>query len=214
MNAGERLDTIAKTLTVASTALYLLGYIDLGIFLSAVAAAAAMMSTLLVHRMGRTLKRLARIERDVIIHSLQGVRVSSSSCGVCRHPQRQAIDEMLSAGEVLDTVLEKFPELSRRSLAAHRSRHLAFYGRPASTTAEELENLLSKLKNLYDQLETMTSLHPPEELPTRDYLATVNTRLDIIARIKDVLVSLEKLKPSAEQKDLSALLQQLVEEKT
>ncbi|MCS7137229.1 MAG: hypothetical protein NZ941_02540 [Candidatus Caldarchaeum sp.] len=207
MNFGGNLDTAAKTLTIASTALYLLGYIDAGAFLSAVAAAAALMSTLLIHRMGRTLKKLARGE--TIIHRLQGA--SKTSCTVCRHPQREAIDSLLQAGENLDNVLEKFPEVSRRSLAAHR-RHLQPAEKPAENTVEELEDLLTKLKNLYDQLETLTT--QLEEMPTREFLASVNTRLDIIARMKDILITLEKLRPSSESQDLSTLLQQLVEEKT
>ncbi|MCS6770243.1 MAG: hypothetical protein NZ570_07410, partial [Candidatus Caldarchaeum sp.] len=105
----------------------------------------------------------------------------------------------------------KFPEVSRRSLAAHR-RHLQPAEKPAENTVEELEDLLTKLKNLYDQLETLTT--QLEEMPTREFLASVNTRLDIIARMKDILITLEKLRPSSESQDLSTLLQQLVEEKT
>ncbi|MEM4383594.1 MAG: hypothetical protein QXU44_06030 [Candidatus Caldarchaeum sp.] len=209
----EWLDTSAKILTIASTILYMLGYIDLGVFLSAVAAAATLMSTLLLHRMGKTIKNLSRSDKTVVIHSLQGdVKIASQTCQVCRHPERAEIDSMLSKGLSFESILEKYPTLSRKSLSVHRSRHVTQPPRKQQGIVEELENLLSKLKDLYEQLELMAGEKAVENMAMRDFLASVNARLDIIAKIKDVLMALEKLKPSTEATDISALLQQLVGE--
>ncbi|MEM4288012.1 MAG: hypothetical protein QXV97_04315 [Candidatus Caldarchaeum sp.] len=213
MRLREMLDTSAEILTIISTVLYVLGYIDLGVFVSTVAAAAALMSTLLLHRMGKTIKRLARSDKTFIVHSLQGaVKTASQTCQVCHHPDRQEIDSMLSQGYGFENILEKYPALSRTSLIIHSSKHLTQSMKTPQGTVEELENLLAKLKNLYDQLEIIAGEQDVEKISARDFLAFVNARLDIIAKIKDVVLSLEKLKPSKETKDLSTLLQQLVEQ--
>jgi hypothetical protein len=57
LNPAAALDLAAKTLTLASTALYLLGYIDAGTFLSLITAAATLISTLIIHRMGENNSR-------------------------------------------------------------------------------------------------------------------------------------------------------------
>jgi hypothetical protein len=58
LNPAAALDLAAKTLTLASTALYLLGYIDAGTFLSLITAAATLISTLIIHRMGKQFTQL------------------------------------------------------------------------------------------------------------------------------------------------------------
>jgi hypothetical protein len=63
LNPAAALDLAAKTLTLASTALYLLGYIDAGTFLSLITAAATLISTLIIHRMGKTIHAAAQRRR-------------------------------------------------------------------------------------------------------------------------------------------------------
>lgn len=165
MMAAEFLDYLAKFLTVVSTVLYLLGYIEFGVFLSAVAAAAALMSTVLIHRMGKTLKRLAAYRRKTFLHRM-----------------KKADDELTS------------------------------YESPAQPR-EILEKLLYSLLKIHQQLEEVAAEKMAAKTPARDILAISKARLEVVAKIKDVVIALEKVRPSEGEKDFSDLLRELVEQK-
>ncbi len=203
MRLAGVLDLAAKSLTIASTTLYLLGYIDAGTFLSLVTAAATLISTLALHRVGRAFRAAARrrwagfAERQV-----EGVQ----PCPVCIHPSRAVIEELLEAGVQPERVAERFTGLGRAVLIQHMGAHVDRRGMDA---VGELRQLLVRLKHLYASLD----LYMENGLKPREYIAAVNAKLDIIARIKDVTLSIERLRQAAGEKDLTTLLQQLVEEK-
>ncbi len=48
-----------------------------------------------------------------------------ASCVACRHPDGEAIDRALRAGDTLDSIVEKFGEISRSGLSRHKARHLS-----------------------------------------------------------------------------------------
>lgn len=160
MTTAETLDLLAKTLTIISTTLYLLGYIDVGVFLSAIAAAAALMSTILITRMGATLKRYTSTKR---MHRLQALQTST--------------DEPVKR-----------------------------------TSVEELEKMLNSLFRIHEQLEAIAEEKIGGKTPAREILALAKARLEVVAKIKDIIVTLEKLRPTAEEKDFTELLRKLVDE--
>ncbi|MCS6783801.1 MAG: hypothetical protein N3H84_01795 [Candidatus Caldarchaeum sp.] len=161
MNVAEAFDHAAKILTIVSTALYLLKYIDAGMFLSAVAAAAALMSTVLFHKMGGKLKKLAAMRRKQHLHRL-----------------RSTTDEKMET-----------------------------FGTPA----EILEKLLHNLLEIHHQLEAVAAEKMASKTPARDMVAIAKARLEVIVKIKDIALALEKFRPSTAEKDLSELLRELVD---
>lgn len=160
MNTAETLDYIAKTLTIASTILFLLGYIDVGSFLALVAAAAALMSTIIIHRMGKTLKRLASARKTASMYRLMGAAA------------------------------EETPE----------------------TAAEMLEKLLKSLLRIHRELETVAGEKMSGGASARDILTLAKARLEVISKTKDIIIALEKIGSSTEEKDLTTLLRDLVEQ--
>jgi hypothetical protein len=201
LNTAEALDLAAKTLTIASTALYLLGYIDVDTFLPLVTAAAALISTHAVHRVGSTVRAAARRRWA----GFAGRQAETSPCPVCTHPSRAVIEELLEAGVEPERVAGRFPGLGRAVLVQHMGMHV---GRRGGDAAGELRQLL--VKHLYAALDLYMD---GEKLKPREYIAAVNAKLDIIARIKDVTLSMERLRAGEGEKDLTTLLQQLAEEK-
>jgi hypothetical protein len=206
LNPAAAVDLAAKTLTLASTALYLLGYIDAGTFLSLITAAATLISTLIIHRMGKTIHAAAQRRRAGL--SLKNAE-TTSPCPVCTHPARGLIEELVEAGVPPERVAERYPGMGRAAITQHIGLHTE--RRHQRDAAEELRQLLTRLKQLYAALELYTE--DGEKLKPREYISAVNTKLDIIARMKDITIALEKMKTSAGEKDLTTLLQQLAEEK-
>lgn len=203
MNTAAALDLAAKALTLASTTLYLLGYIDAGTFLSLITAAATLISTLIIHRMGKTIKAVTQRRRASFTEK-QGE--PAHRCPVCTHPSREMIEELLEAGTAPEQVASRFTGLDKAVLIQHMGLHVDRRGR-AVDAAGELRQLLVRLKHLYAALD----IYMDNELKPREYIAAVNAKLDIIARIKDVTLSIEKLKQETGEKDLTTLLQQLTE---
>jgi len=202
VNLPEALDLAAKTLTIASTSLYLLGYIDAGTFLSLVTAAATLISTVALHRMGRAVRAAAR-RRRAGFAGKQGEEMQP--CPVCTHPSRTVIEELLEAGITPEQVAGRYPGLGRAVIMQHMGLHVGRRGE--KDAVEELKNLLQRLKQLYAKLDLYAENN--EELKPREYIAAVNAKLDIIARIKDITLSIEKLKTTTAEKDLTTLLQEI-----
>jgi hypothetical protein len=114
----------------------------------------------------------------------------------------------VEAGVPPERVAERYPGMGRAAITQHIGLHTE--RRHQRDAAEELRQLLTRLKQLYAALELYTE--DGEKLKPREYISAVNTKLDIIARMKDITIALEKLKTSAGEKDLTTLLQQLAEE--
>jgi len=123
LNPAAALDLAAKALTLASTALYILGYIDAGTFLSLITAAATLISTLIIHRMGKTIHAAAQRRRAGL--SLKTTE-TTSPCPVCTHPARGLIEELVEAGVPPERVAERYPgDGEGCHHTAHRPPHRA-----------------------------------------------------------------------------------------
>ncbi|MCS6785397.1 MAG: hypothetical protein NZ581_09445, partial [Candidatus Caldarchaeum sp.] len=68
------------------------------------------------------------------------------------------------------------------------------------------------LLKIHRQLEELAAEKIAVKTPARDILAISKARLEVVVKIKDLIVVLEKIRPSTGEKDLSELLRELVEE--
>lgn len=211
MRVEDLLDTLSKALTIVSITLYYFGYIDLSILLALVAAASALMSTLLLHRLSRMVRRMVGV-RTYPMMTLKGF--VSPTCRICTHASRAEIESM-AREKGLEETLKTYPELGRRPLANHMRRHILGNSREGSDDLDiqkEMRLLVDKLKDLYARLEIFDGEFRMGGggITARDYLNSVGERLDIIAKIKDLLLSMERARAgTSREADLTELLQGL-----
>ncbi|MDJ0270965.1 MAG: hypothetical protein QXN23_03605 [Candidatus Caldarchaeum sp.] len=152
MNTAEKLDYIAKTLTIASTILYLLHYIDIGSFLALVAAAAALMSTIIIHRMGKTLKSLASARKRASMHRLMGAAVEET-------PE--------TAAEMLEKLLKSLLRIHRElETVAEEKMSSGASARDILTLAKARLEVIAKTKDIIIALEKISSSAEEKDLST------------------------------------------------
>ncbi len=181
--------------------------------LGLVAAASALMSTLLIHRLGMAVKKMVG-ERLYTMKTLKGrLSTTSSRCKICTNINRAEIESLVKE-RGLEYVLKVYPELSRRSLMIHMRGHKPEQAGELDIHYE-MRQLVGMLKELYARLELFDDEYLSDEngITPKDYLNSIGERLDIISKIKDLLISMEKVREPASQGeiDLSELLRSLKE---
>ncbi|GBC68377.1 hypothetical protein HRbin01_00058 [archaeon HR01] len=213
MRPDDILDTSSKILTLASIILYFAGHIDLSMMLALLGTASAFIATLFIRRLGRMVRKMLEGPTYTLKNLKGSLAVVSTSCRICTHPSRQMIEAAVREAGI-DAAIQRFPEIRRRDLVSHIRRHptLNQEMEGGRDIRREMWMLVERLKELYAKLELFDSeyLSGGREITARDYINSVGERLDIISKIRDLLLSIAKSsEPQEEVKDLTELLRSL-----
>ena len=226
------LDEISKALTVLSLILFQLGLIDLSYFVSIIAAAVAMIAAAIIGRHGKrfakTFKRFIR-PPVLIVRTAKGEMIIDRGCKICRHQRRAEIEKMLLEGRPYKEIAEAFGnEFSVASLSRHLRLHMPrLILEPEKLNelyqehrikqidlTDEMFKLIGRLNDLYQKLERLDEKFFGDGKPKvspHAFVESISERRNIIAQIRETLLTIEELKSEIKtEKDLSELLQKLL----
>jgi hypothetical protein len=230
MKASELLDALSKGLAVLALALYYSGYIDMSQLHSILSAIIAIMVSLLLHKHRKGIARFfKRVFRPSIIW-VKGIKselIIDRRCKICRHLKRAEIEKMLLDGKSYQEIANAFNnEFSVSCLSRHLRMHMPrLILEPEKINqlyeehrikqidlADELFKLLGRLNDLYNKLEKLDEkffADKPKVSP-HAYVKSISERRNILAQIRETLITIEELKTEIKtEKDLSELLQKL-----